>query len=248
MAHFESLIASAVITINIPYSSKLHYYIDQVSLKIKFSFYLSGNTSSEVHLVGPGVSDGEGVGSQDLDFDGFTAVKLIHALDFTERDVVSVLEAVTGLVLAGHDALLVIGDGGDHGGDGLLAVSVIDGERGAEVIKDLGEETPGVGDDELDAIGPGDLGHPELLLQGRAGEDDHGELADEFLGQRAGGRIGGHVGVQLSELLERGAGSVLADVRLAQVELGADVVHRAVAGVVEGDGLDAAQDDVLGDL
>lgn len=57
----------------------------------------------------------------DLDLDGLAAVESLHALDLLEGDVVAVLEAVPGLVLARHHA---VHDAGDHGGDGLLAVRV----------------------------------------------------------------------------------------------------------------------------
>ena len=48
---------------------------------------------------------------------------------------VALLEAVPGLVLAGHHAVRV--DGGDHRRDGLLAVGVVALEGVAKVVEDL---------------------------------------------------------------------------------------------------------------
>ena len=48
---------------------------------------------------------------------------------------------------------------------------------------------------------PGDLGYPQLLVEGRVGEDDDGEVLEKVLLQRARGRAGRHVVVELGQLL-----------------------------------------------
>ena len=79
----------------------------------------------------------------------------------------------------------------------------------------LSKEATRVGDDQADAVLPGDLGNPQLLVEARVGQHDDGEVLQEVLLQRSRGRARRHVVVELGQLLVAHRRPVLAHVSLA---------------------------------
>ncbi len=73
----------------------------------------------------------------------------------------------------------------------------------------------------------------------------HLELSEGRGGEGLGDALDQDGGVQLGELRKARLGAVLAHVRLLEVKLRPEVAELDLDGVVEGDGLDTGEDDVL---
>lgn len=100
------------------------------------------------------------------------AVDLSHALNLGDANNVAVLEHVALGLDGGDHAALLLGDGVDEGGVGVLARGV-EGGVVAEVVEEIAEDTVDVTSDEVDAVVVADLVDAEHLVTGGvAGEDD----------------------------------------------------------------------------
>jgi len=88
----------------------------------------------------------------------------------------------------------------------------------------------------------------QLFLCAALGEYDNSVALEVLAGELFRGRQcdHGNVGVQLGQVRLAALGAVLTEVLLVEEELTAEVVVGDGAGVVDCDGLDASQDDVLG--
>ena len=200
---------------------------------------------------GGGVADAERVGSVDLDGE-LVAVDALHALDLGECDDHVVLEAVSLLVERGHDALRVIVDGRYHGAQRLLAVRVDDLELVAKVAEYLAENAARLGHNQLDAVLMAVGAELELLGRRALRQHDHLEAGQVGAREPASARrleyAHGHVDVELGEVRLSARRTILADVRLGGEVVRGEVVVGDRLRVLDGHRLDAAENDILGDL
>lgn len=84
---------------------------------------------------------------------GREGVELGHALDFSERHVVSVLEDVALVLVYSHDSWVALGDVGYNEILGLFAVLVVDHEFVAVIEEGESTGTVGGREDKANALG-----------------------------------------------------------------------------------------------
>jgi hypothetical protein len=201
----------------------------------------------------------------DADFPRLAPIELCHALDLAEGHVVAIFQTMPRLVRSGDNGLfrvlLVLVDADDHALHWLFACRVDARELRAEIAEDGGEEAADIRRDEVDASSVGVVVDLELLRHGRVGQhndlrwrsagssrlrETDLKLGDGILVELAFEHRDGHISVELRYARKGGSISRLTNVGLAQEELGPQIGHFDGRRVVQRDGLDASQADVLG--